>query len=643
MRLGIRTVLPCLVVCLALPTLAYAGLVQPAYAADEDDDDFGRMVLVLDSSGSMEEPTPSGGTRIAAAKAALGDVVDGLPDDAEVGLRVFGSEVFSRTDEGACTDTRNVVPVGPVDRDALRDAVTDYRPYGETPIGNALRGAARDLGPDGRRTIVLLSDGEPTCAPDPCVVARELAGRGIDLTINVVGLDVSGEARRVLRCVARAGNGTYYDARSAADLANSLVKVSVRDVRGFHLEGEPVTGGETIASAPTVEAGTYVDTTLPDEGTRYYRVPRPNGGGVSVSALVRPPRDRDNWHSALTVAVFSPEGERCAYSLEQSFQVVGYTPITSAGVEYNPQSIGSSEACDAADELIAGVTLGDGAVTDFRLQIGTWPAVTNVEELPAATEPDGPWVATVRIPRSGPVTPVVGGVTPDDAPVLEPGTTYADTIVASEQLVYKVPLAYGQALRVSARVEPDPAADAVLGIQGNPTQIVAMTSLGETFPRAFDSEQGVDGGGFYNGAEPHLVTATLPPLRWRNVESANPDVAAHHHDGYTYVVLGMGLLDTRRPDEYAAPVRIRAETVGTVEGEPEYAGEVQPPTNPTDASSSPSGPDATVEAADPVEQSADTVGDDGGLPWVALVAGGVLVLLAAVATVLGARRRVGGR
>ena len=71
----------------------------------------GKLVLLLDSSGSMKE-SAGGQTKIAAAKAALKDVLTRLPDDAQVGVRVFGAKVFSAKDEGACTDTQNVVPVG---------------------------------------------------------------------------------------------------------------------------------------------------------------------------------------------------------------------------------------------------------------------------------------------------------------------------------------------------------------------------------------------------------------------------------------------------------------------------------------------------------------------------------------------------
>jgi Ca-activated chloride channel family protein len=315
--------------------------------------------------------------------------------------------------------------------------------------------------------------------------------------------------------------------------------------------------------------------------------------------------------------------------------VVGYTPITSAATEYNAAAPTLyDEECAEAEELVAAVTLGDGAPTDFRLQIGTYPAVTGAEQLPEATERDGPWVANVRIPRSGPVTPVIGGVTPDDAPEIEPGTTYADTIVASEQLVYKVPVAYGQAVRVSARVEPDPQADAVLGIQGNPTRIVAMTPLGETFTRAYDPDKDVDGGGFYNGAQPHLITAFAPPVRWRNVESFDSAIAAHNHDGYVYVVLGMGLLDNERPDDFAAPVRIRAETVGEPSGEPDYAGEVSAPVDEASPSTE------TADPEDPADPgTAESTDDGGGLPLGMLLTGGVVALVVLAAGALLARRR----
>ena len=516
MRLGLAGIVIALISGLTSAVGSPVSAAAPVPVAD----DPGRLVLVLDSSGSMKESVEGGQTKLGAAKTALGEVVDQLPDDARVGARVFGAKVFSRKDPGACQDTQSVVPVGPLDRDALKRAVADYRAYGETPIGRALEGAAKDLGPASRgesRTIVLLSDGEATCQPDPCKVARDLDAQGVDLTINVVGLDVSGAAREALRCIARAGNGTYYDAQSADELATSLVKVSVRDLRGFVLSGERVQGGTSLPSALPLEPGTYVDSSRGSDKLRYYLLDKPPGGGVSVAALVRPPKGENARHTALIVQLMTTEGDRCTYSLAQSFQVIGETPITSAGVELNQFTPTERDQCDDATQLIATVEVGAG-VTDYRLQLASYPAIENADALPEAVADDTePWVANVQIPRRGPATPVAGGVSPDDAPELAPDTTYSDTLLASEQTVYKIPVAYGQAVRVSALLSPDDRADDALGIQGNPTSLALVTSLGTRLSQAFESEREVNGGGSTTEPSP-----TWSPLRRRRCGSATP-------------------------------------------------------------------------------------------------------------------------
>ena len=208
-----------LVVAWLLPAL---GTTAAPAAADETAPavpsvDDGRLLLVLDSSGSMKERA-SGSTKIASAKRALSQVIDGLDPAAQVGLRVYGAEVFSRRDPGACTDSQLAVPVGSGNAADLQAAVDRYRPYGETPIGYALQQAADDLGGEGQRSILLVSDGEATCPPSPCKVAAELARQGIDVRIDVVGLAVSGAARAQLQCIAARGKGTYYDADSADEL-----------------------------------------------------------------------------------------------------------------------------------------------------------------------------------------------------------------------------------------------------------------------------------------------------------------------------------------------------------------------------------------------------------------------------------------
>lgn len=120
-------------------TLLAATLLAPAPAAHADP--ASKMMLVMDSSGSMKEKLPGGQRRIQAAKQALNTVIGSLPGNQAVGLRVYGAEVFDKSEKGACTDSQRVVDLGTDNRGALTQAVKQYKPYGETPIGYALQQA----------------------------------------------------------------------------------------------------------------------------------------------------------------------------------------------------------------------------------------------------------------------------------------------------------------------------------------------------------------------------------------------------------------------------------------------------------------------------------------------------------------------
>src|SRR5690606_18077884 len=150
----------------ALAALLIAAGPLPTDRALAEED--GKLELVLDSSGSMKESAGGGLTKIEAAKKALHSVTDGLPDGSNVGLRVYGATVYSRKDPGGCGDSQQVLRIGPVDEAALHAEIDRYKPYGETPIAGSLKQAAKDLGSKGKRSSVLVSDGEETCDEDPC-------------------------------------------------------------------------------------------------------------------------------------------------------------------------------------------------------------------------------------------------------------------------------------------------------------------------------------------------------------------------------------------------------------------------------------------------------------------------------------------
>lgn len=183
-----------------------------------------KVELVLDVSGSMRTRDIDGQSRMAAAKQAFNEVLDAVPEQVELGIRTLGADYPGDDRKVGCKDTKQLYPVGPLDRTEAKTAVATLAPTGWTPIGPALLGAADDLeGGDSTRRIVLISDGEDTCGPlDPCEVARDIAARGIHLVIDTLGLVPNAKIREQLTCIAEATGGTYTAVQHADELSGRV-------------------------------------------------------------------------------------------------------------------------------------------------------------------------------------------------------------------------------------------------------------------------------------------------------------------------------------------------------------------------------------------------------------------------------------
>ncbi|KOV83541.1 MULTISPECIES: VWA domain-containing protein [Streptomyces] len=247
-------------VCALLAALT-AGIAFPAGAvADETDQAAPKVELVLDVSGSMRTRDIDGGTRMAAAKQAFNEVLDATPEEVQLGIRTLGANYRGNDRKEGCKDTEQLYPVGPLNRTDAKTAVATLAPTGWTPIGPALLKAADDLnGGDGTRRIVLISDGEDTCQPlDPCEVAREIAAKGIGLTIDTLGLVPDAKTRDQLSCIADATGGTYTDVRHKEELSDRVGELVDR-------AAEPVVtpvateGADRCEKAPALKSGLYTD------------------------------------------------------------------------------------------------------------------------------------------------------------------------------------------------------------------------------------------------------------------------------------------------------------------------------------------------------------------------------------------------
>ncbi|MGW6739605.1 VWA domain-containing protein [Streptomyces sp. NPDC055025] len=317
-------------VCGLVATLA-VGLFPPAAAADEPTGKPAPKVdLVLDVSGSMRARDIDGQSRMAAAKQAFNEVLDAVPPEVELGIRTLGADYPGKDTKVGCKDTRQLYPVGPLDRTEAKTAVATLVPTGWTPIGPALLGAAEDLdGGDATRRIVLITDGEDTCAPlDPCEVAREIAARGIHLTIDTLGLVPDAKTRRQLTCIAEATGGTYTSVRHTDELSGRVKQLVDR-------AADPVVtpvateGAARCADAPLIKPGLYSDREEFSEH-RWYRVDVFPGQELRASVSVAADRAVDRDYAVLLRAV-TVHGREIVRGAEAGD---GRTDVISAGLRY---------------------------------------------------------------------------------------------------------------------------------------------------------------------------------------------------------------------------------------------------------------------------------------------------------------------
>ncbi|OSC62235.1 alpha-1-antitrypsin [Streptomyces sp. 4F] len=290
--------------CALLAALA-AGTAFPSGAAagESTGEDAPKVNLVLDVSGSMRTRDIDGGTRMAAAKQAFNEVLDATPEEVELGIRTLGADYPGDDRKRGCKDTAQLYPVGPLDRTEAKTAVATLSPTGWTPIGPALLAAADDLeGGDGSKRIVLISDGEDTCAPlDPCEVAREIAAKGIGLTIDTLGLVPNAKMRQQLSCIAEATGGTYTSVEHTDELTdrvNQLVERAADPV----VTPVATTGADTCAKAPTLKSGLYTDREEFGQ-QRWYRVDVLPGQELRAAVSVGADRAVNPSHGVLLRAV----------------------------------------------------------------------------------------------------------------------------------------------------------------------------------------------------------------------------------------------------------------------------------------------------------------------------------------------------
>ncbi|MFG2332444.1 VWA domain-containing protein [Streptomyces sp. NPDC048604] len=290
-------------VCILLAALG-AGLVPATAVAGEPAvKEAPKVELVLDVSGSMRARDIDGQSRMTAAKQAFNEVLDAVPEEVRLGIRTLGADYPGDDRKRGCKDTRQLYPVGPLDRTEAKTAVATLAPTGWTPIGPALLGAAEDLkGGTATKRIVLITDGEDTCAPlDPCQVARDIAAQGIHLVIDTLGLVPDAKTRQQLTCIAEATGGTYTTVQHTDELSGR-VRQLVKRAADPVVTPVATQGAGGCADAPELKAGLYTDRAAFGQH-RWYKVPVLPGQELRASVTVSADRAVNDDYGVLLRAV----------------------------------------------------------------------------------------------------------------------------------------------------------------------------------------------------------------------------------------------------------------------------------------------------------------------------------------------------
>ncbi|MGR7003054.1 VWA domain-containing protein [Yinghuangia aomiensis] len=431
---------------LAVPALVLGGFLPSAATASAEGEEPPRMEMVLDLSGSMTTNDASGQTRLAAAKQAVGRIFDTAPEQIPLGLRVYGATYAGEDKQQGCADTQQLMPVGKMDaaaRTTAKQRILAMNAVGFTPVGVALRAAADDLGTSGKRRIVLVSDGEDTCAPpEPCEVAKELKQKGVDLTVDTVGFKTDPKARAQLKCIADATNGTYTDANDADALTANLSTLFRRAWTTYQATGKPVQGSlNGCTDAPLVTPGQYLDK-MTGGRDLYFKVKKRPDQLIQVSGTVVA-EEGYAYGSILTVQAGTIGNGAPRDWFREFEQSVGWSNIITAGgrskddpgnKKTGPEDIG----CIMLENDIT--KSGDKALP-VELLVG----IADVDPAKSAGKPEA-----TPTPKTG--LDATGGFSFNAATPIGAGT-YKQSIAVGESPFWRVDLKPGQQLTVKAGVD----------------------------------------------------------------------------------------------------------------------------------------------------------------------------------------------
>ena len=183
------------------------------------------VLIILDASGSMENKL-SGETMMQIAKNEINALIDRMPENVNIGLRIYSGK--ENGTGGSCTSTKLLNPIGS-NKAEIKATLATVESGGWTPIAESLKQAAEDFAEFNSETntnfIYLISDGMETCDGDPVQEVNNLSASNIEPIVNVIGFNVDAAGQQQLESIAQQGHGQYIHVSNKQAFTDSMKSI----------------------------------------------------------------------------------------------------------------------------------------------------------------------------------------------------------------------------------------------------------------------------------------------------------------------------------------------------------------------------------------------------------------------------------
>ncbi|MFD5629101.1 substrate-binding domain-containing protein [Streptomyces sp. NPDC127072] len=188
-----------------------------------------RVLLVMDVSGSMNQPAGNGQSRLEAAKKAAVNTLGQYHPDDEVGLWAFSTETGDHPEP-----YRQILPPKPVGetKDQLADSINGLSAEGGTALYSTVRAAQQavlaDLDTGRINAVVVLTDGKNEYPADNDLdsLLSDIDATQLERSVRVFTVAFSDQADfDTLSDISAATKATSYDARDPAVIDKVMVSV----------------------------------------------------------------------------------------------------------------------------------------------------------------------------------------------------------------------------------------------------------------------------------------------------------------------------------------------------------------------------------------------------------------------------------